>query len=312
MSSYILKRLLSLIPILLFTSFLVFGLVRLTPGDPALIMVGGRRTSEETLAAIRQKYGFDQNVLTQYLRWAGNALRGDMGESYRLKQQVSGLIGERLGITLKLILFSAVLSILIALPLGILAAVYKNTWIDYLASLIALLGLSSPVYFSGIILILIFAYTLGWFPALGAGKGFWDQLHHLVLPASALALNMASLTSRMTRSSMLDVLNNDYIRTAKAKGVAFSKVVLRHGFRNALIPVITVAALQLGFLFVGSVLVEFTFGLGGLGSLITDAIQNRDYPVVQGTTLFLVIVFVLLNLLTDMLYAVIDPRIRYS
>jgi peptide/nickel transport system permease protein len=312
MSSYVLKRLLSLLPILLFTSFLVFGLVRLTPGDPALIMVGGRRTSEETLAAIREKYGFDQNVFTQYVRWAGNALRGDMGESYRLKQQVSGLIAERLNITLKLIVFSAVLSLLIALPLGILAAVYKNTWVDYVASLIALLGLSSPVYFSGIILILIFAYALGWFPALGVGKGFWDGLHHLVLPATALALNMASLTSRMTRSSMLDVLTNDYIRTAKAKGVAFRNVVLRHGFRNALIPVITVAALQLGFLFVGSVLVEYTFGLGGLGSLITDAIQNRDYPVVQGTTLFLVVVFVLLNLLTDLLYALIDPRIRYS
>jgi peptide/nickel transport system permease protein len=275
-------------------------------------MVGGRRTSPETLAAIREKYGFDQNVFAQYTRWAGNALRGDLGESYRLKQQVSGLIATRLNITLKLILFSAVLSLLIAIPLGILAAVYKNTWVDYLSSLIALLGLSSPVYFSGIILILIFAYTLGWFPALGVGKGFWGQIYHLVLPASALALNMAALTSRMTRSSMLDVLNNDYIRTAKAKGVGFTKVVLRHGFRNALIPVITVAALQLGFLFVGSVLVEFTFGLGGLGSLITDAIQNRDYPVVQGTTLFLVVVFVLLNLLTDMLYAVIDPRIRYS
>lgn len=312
MPSYVLKRLLSLIPILIFTSFVVFGLVRLTPGDPALIMVGGRRTSEETLAAIREKYGFDQNVFAQYTRWAGNALRGDLGESYRLKQQVSGLIAQRLNITLKLIFFAAVLSLLIAIPLGILAAVYKNTWIDYVASLIALLGLSSPVYFSGIILILIFAYTLGWFPALGVGKGFWGQIYHLILPASALALNMAALTSRMTRSSMLDVLNNDYIRTAKAKGVGFTRVVLRHGFRNALIPVITVAALQLGFLFVGSVLVEFTFGLGGLGSLITDAIQNRDYPVVQGTTLFLVIVFVLLNLVTDMLYAVIDPRIRYS
>jgi peptide/nickel transport system permease protein len=312
MTNYVIKRLLSLIPILLFTSFVVFSLVRLTPGDPALIMVGGRRTSEETLAAIRQKYGFDQNVFTQYARWAGNAVRGDIGESYRLKQSVSGLILERLNITLKLIVVSVILSLIIAIPLGILAAVYKNTWIDYLASLIALLGLSSPVYFSGIVFILIFAYTLGWFPALGAGKGFWDQLHHLVLPASVLALNMASLTSRMTRSSMLDVLNNDYIRTARAKGVAFSGVVLKHGLRNALIPVITVASLQLGFLFVGSVLVEFTFGLGGLGSLITDAIQNRDYPVVQGATLFLVTVFVLLNLLTDMLYVAIDPRIRYS
>jgi peptide/nickel transport system permease protein len=312
MTSYILKRLFALIPILVFTSFVVSTLVRLTPGDPALIMVGGRRTSPEILQAIRQKYALDKSPLGQYAVWVSNAVRGNLGESFRLKQSVSKLIRERLPITLKLIIFSGLLSLLIALPLGILAAVYKNTWVDYLATLISLLGMSSPVYFSGIIFILLFAYTLGWFPALGAGKGFWDGLYHLVLPSSVLALNMAALTSRMTRSSMLDVFGNDYITVAKAKGLAFRKVVLHHALRNALIPVITVAALQLGFLFVGSVLVEFTFGLGGLGSLITDAIQNRDYPVVQGTTLFLVAVFVLLNLITDLLYVAIDPRIRYS
>ncbi len=312
MTSYILKRLLALIPILIFTSFVVSTLVRLTPGDPALIMVGGRRTSPEILQAIRQKYALDKSPLGQYAVWVSNAVRGNLGESFRLKQNVSDLIRERLPITLQLIAFSAVLSFLIAIPLGILAAVYKNTWVDYLATLISLLGMSTPVYFSGIVFILIFAYTLGWFPALGAGKGFWDSLYHLVLPSSVLALNMSALTSRMTRSAMLDVFGNDYITVAKAKGLAFRRVVLRHAFRNALIPVITVAALQLGFLFVGGVLVEFTFGLGGLGSLITDAIQNRDYPVVQGTTLFLVLVFVLLNLVTDLLYVAIDPRIRYS
>jgi peptide/nickel transport system permease protein len=312
MTNYILKRLLALIPILIFTSFVVSTLVRLTPGDPALIMVGGKRTSPETLQAIRQQYALDKSILGQYVFWAGNAIQGNLGESFRLKQKVSDLIKERLPITLQLIVFSGVLSLLIAIPLGILAAVYKNSWVDYLASLISLLGMSSPVYFSGIVFILIFAYTLGWFPALGAGKGLWDRLYHLALPASVLALNMAALTSRMTRSSMLDVFGNDYITVAKAKGLSWNKVVLRHAFRNALIPIITVAALQLGFLFVGSVLVEFTFGLGGLGSLITDSIQNRDYPVVQGTTLFLVTVFVLLNLLTDLLYVAIDPRIRYS
>lgn len=312
MANYIIKRFLALIPILIFTSFVVSTLVRLTPGDPALIMVGGRRTSPEILQAIRQQYALDKSIMGQYIFWAGNAVRGNLGESFRLKQKVSSLIKERLPITLQLIVFSGVLSLLIALPLGILAAVYKNTWVDYLATLISLLGMSSPVYFSGIVFILIFAYTLGWFPALGAGKGFWGGLYHLVLPASVLALNMAALTSRMTRSAMLDVFGNDYITVARAKGLAFSRVVLRHAFRNALIPIITVATLQLGFLFVGSVLVEFTFGLGGLGSLITDAIQNRDYPLVQGTTLFLVTVFVLLNLVTDLLYVAIDPRIRYA
>ena len=312
MSGYILRRLLAVIPILLFTSFVVSAMVRLTPGDPALIMVGGRRTTPETLTAIRQKYALDKDPLTQYVLWAGGALRGDLGESYRLKQAVSGLILERLPITLKLIGLSVFISLLLAIPLGVLAAVYKNTWVDYAASFVALIGLSSPVYFSGIVFILIFAYTLGWFPALGVGDGFWDQLKHLVLPSSVLALNMMALTSRMTRSSMLDVIANDYITVARAKGLAYYRVVVHHALRNALIPVVTVAALQLGFLFAGTVLVEFTFGLGGLGSLITDAIQNRDYPVIQGATLFLVVIFVLLNLVTDLLYVLIDPRIRYQ
>ena len=312
MSGYIFRRLLAVIPILVFTSFVVSAMVRLTPGDPALIMVGGRRTTPETLTAIRQKYALDKDPLSQYGLWAAKAIRGDLGESYRLKQDVSGLILERLPITLKLIGLSVVISLLLAIPLGVLAAVYKNTWIDYAASFVALLGLSSPVYFSGIVFILVFAYTLGWFPALGAGRGFWDQLYHLVLPSSVLALNMMALTSRMTRSSMLDVIANDYITVARAKGLAYYRVVVHHALRNALIPVVTVAALQLGFLFAGTVLVEFTFGLGGLGSLITDAIQNRDYPVIQGATLFLVTIFVLLNLVTDLLYAFIDPRIRYQ
>ena len=312
MSQYIFNRLLALIPILLFTSFVTFELVRLTPGDPALIMVGGRRTTPEILQNIRQKYGLDRDPLSQYVFWLGNVVRGDLGESFRLKQSVAGLIAARLPLTLKLIGLSVFLSLLLALPLGVLAAVYKNSWIDYLASLIGLIGVSSPVFFSGIVGILIFAYWLGWLPALGAGKGWRDELYHLILPAGVLALSMLALTARMTRSAMLEVLGSDYITVARAKGMRYRDVIIHHALRNALIPVITVASLQLGFLFVGSVLVEFTFGLGGLGSLITDAIQNRDYPVVQGTTLLLVTIFVLLNLVTDLLYAVIDPRIRYN
>jgi ABC-type dipeptide/oligopeptide/nickel transport system permease component len=195
--------------------------------------------------------------------------------------------------------------------LGVFSALYQNSWIDYVASLICLIGVSSPVFFSGIIGILVFAYWLGWLPALGAGDGFWDQLYHLILPASVLALSMLALTARMTRSAMLEVLRSEYITVARAKGLAQRSVIINHALRNALIPVLTVASLQLGFLFVGTVLVEYTFGLGGLGSLITDAIQNRDYPLIQGCVLVLVTIYVLLNLVTDLLYGVIDPRIRY-
>jgi peptide/nickel transport system permease protein len=312
MAHYITRRLLTLIPILIFTSFVTFELVRLTPGDPALILVGGRRTSPEVLQAIRHQYGLDRDPISQYIYWCGKLLHGDLGESFRHKQSVSGLIRARLPLTAKLVGLSMTLSLLLALPLGVLSALHKNSWIDYLASLIALVGISSPVYFTGLVGMLTFGYWLRWLPTLGAGKGFGDELYHLILPASVLAFSLLALIARMTRAAMLDVLNSDYIRTARAKGLPNHLLVVRHALRNALIPVVTVASLQLGFLFVGAVLVEFTFGLGGLGSLITDAIQNRDYPVVQGTTLFLVIVFVLLNLLTDLSYTILDPRIRYG
>ena len=312
MSTYIVRRLLALIPILLFTSFVTFEMVRLTPGDPALIMVGGKRTSPETLQAIRSKYNLDKDPITQYVLWVKNVLQGNLGESFRLKQQVSDLILARFPLTLKLIVLSTLLSLIVALPMGVLSALYQNSWIDYLASLITLIGVSSPVFFSGIIGILVFGYWLGWLPALGAGKGFWDELYHLILPSSVLALSMLALTARMTRSAMLEVLQSEYITVARAKGLSQRAVILSHAVRYAMIPVLTVASLQLGFLFVGTVLVEYTFGLGGLGSLITDAIQNRDYPLVQGCVLVLVVMYVLLNLVTDLLYGVIDPRIRFE
>jgi len=311
MLRYVLKRLLALIPILVFVSFVTFGMVRLTPGDPALIMSGGRQVSAEVLQNIRSQYHLDQDPITQYFYWAGNALQGDLGQSFRLKQGVSGLIRDRLPITIKLIFLSTIISLVVAIPLGILAALFKNSWIDYLSSLLVLAGVSSPVFFTGIIGVLIFSYWLGWLPALGSGKGFWDQIHHLILPAIALALSTMALTTRMTRSALLEVLSSDYIEAARAKGLPERTIVLKHALRNALIPVVTVSNLQVGFLIVGSVLVEYTFGLGGLGSLITDAIQNSDYPVIQGTVLLLVVLFVLLNLITDLLYAWIDPRIRY-
>jgi peptide/nickel transport system permease protein len=309
MLRYTLKRLLALIPILLFVSFVTFGLVRLAPGDPALIMVGGKKVSPETLAAIREKYGLLGDPISEYLKWAGNALGGNLGESFRLKQPVIDLIVDRLEITLWLVIMATVISIVVAIPLGIISALRKNSFADYTSSFVALIGVSSPVFFTTIVGVLVFAYWLGWLPAFGAGKGFADQIYHLILPATALALGMIALTSRMTRSAMLEALSSDYIEAVRAKGMPERIVVMKHAFRNALIPVLTVTSLQVGFLLVGTVLVEYTLGLGGLGSLITDAIQNRDYPVIQGTVLFLTVAFVLINLVTDLLYAWIDPRV---
>ena len=309
MLRYTLKRLLAFIPILLFVSFVTFGMVRLAPGDPALIMVGGKRVSAETLASIREKYGLLGDPASEYVKWVGKAVQGDLGESFRQKQPVTDMILDRLPITLWLVIMATVIAVVVAIPLGIISALRKNSFVDYASSFTALVGVSSPVFFTTIVGVIVFAYWLEWLPAFGAGKGFADQLYHLILPATALALGMIALTSRMTRSAMLEALSSDYIEAVRAKGMPERIVVLKHAFRNALIPVLTVTSLQVGFLLVGTVLVEYTLGLGGLGSLITDAIQNRDYPVIQGTVLFLTVAFVLINLVTDLLYAWIDPRV---
>jgi peptide/nickel transport system permease protein len=204
------------------------------------------------------------------------------------------------------------LSLLIAVPLGILAAVHRNTWVDVGATMFAVLVASSPVFFTGILLILIFSFRLGWLPALGAGEGGLDELRHLFLPALTLGLSLAAITTRITRSSMVEALTQDYIETARAKGLPSRSVILKHAFRNALVPVVTVSGLLFGYLTAGTVLVEHTFGLGGLGSLIIDAVQVRDYPVVQGATVFIAGVFILINLMVDVLYGIIDPRVRFG
>jgi peptide/nickel transport system permease protein len=208
--------------------------------------------------------------------------------------------------------FSFLLALVIALPLGILAAVHRNTWIDTGATMFAVLVASSPVFFTGILLILVFSYKLGWLPALGAGEGGLGTIKHLFLPALTLGISLAAITTRITRSSMVEALTQDYIETARAKGLPAGMVILKHAFRNALIPIVTVFGLLFGFLIVGTVLVEHTFGLGGLGSLLIDAVQVRDYPVVQGATIFIAGLFIVINLLVDVLYAVIDPRVRFS
>jgi peptide/nickel transport system permease protein len=287
-------------------------MVRFVPGDPARIMVGGQRISEANLANIRKAYRLDQPLLTQYQLWVGDLLQGNLGRSYRQRTEVSTLILERLPLTAKLSSFSFLLAMAIAVPLGILAAVYRGSWVDVGATIFAVLVASSPIFFTGILLILIFSYWLGWLPALGAGDGGIDTVVHLFLPALTLGLSLAALATRITRSSMVEALTQDYIETARAKGLPTRAIILKHAFRNALVPIVTVFGLLFGFLIVGTVLVEHTFGLGGLGSLLIDAVQVRDYPVVQGATVFIAGLFIVINLIVDILYALIDPRVRYG
>lgn len=313
MAGYAARRVLAAIPVLLFVSFVTFALVRLAPGDPVLIVLGGKRISPQLIEQLRLQFGLTGDPISQYLAWIGRVLQGDLGQSYKLKQDVSDLILARLPVTFELILFSVLLAVAVAIPLGVYQAYRRDTRGDYAGSLFALIAVSSPVYFTAILGVLVFAVGLGVLPAFGrGGPDLLDQARHLLLPAVTLALGMIALTSRMTRSAMIEVLSSDFIEAARAKGLPERTVVVKHGLRNALIPVITVTSLQIGFLLVGTVLVESTLGLGGLGSLITDSIQNRDYPVIQASVLFLAVAFVLLNLVTDLLYAVIDPRIRYA
>lgn len=312
MTRMIVTRLLTLIPLMFVITSIVFFMVRFVPGDPAKIMVGGQRISEKNLANIRTAYRLDQPLLTQYRLWVGDLLTGNLGRSYRQRTDVTQLIIERLPLTAKLAGFSFLLSLVIAVPLGVLAAVYRNTWIDVSATVFAVLVASSPVFFTGIILLLIFSFRLGWLPSLGAGEGGWDEVMHLLLPSLTLGLSLAAITTRITRSSMVEALTQDYIETARAKGLPSRTVILKHALRNALVPIITVSGLLFGFLIVGTVLVEHTFGLGGLGSLLIDAVQVRDYPVVQGATVFIAATFIVINLLVDVLYGVIDPRVRFS
>jgi peptide/nickel transport system permease protein len=312
MLRFTVRRIAGLVPVLFFVTFLTFVLIRLTPGDPVLVLIGSRETSETTIAAIREKYGLNDDILTAYAKWVANAAHGNLGESIRFRQDVGAMIAARLPISLLLVSLTMVISTLVAIPLGVLAALRKNTFVDYATSFIALIGNSSSVFFTAILGILVFSFWLRWLPPFGAGSGGLDTLYHMILPAGALAIGQLAFTSRITRSSMIEVLASDFIEAARAKGLPERIIIIKHALRNALVPLLTIASLQFGFLLVGTVLVEYTVGIGGVGSLYTDAIRNRDYPVVQGVTLFMAVAFVLLNLITDLLYGLIDPRLTYD
>ncbi len=312
MARLIASRLLTLLPMMFVITSIVFFMVRFVPGDPARIMAGGQRVSEANLQNIRAQYRLDKPLLTQYGLWVQDLSQGDLGRSFRQRQDVRVLITDRLPITIKLALLSFAISLIISIPLGILAALRPNSAVDLSATVFSLVGASSPVFFTSILLILVFSYKLNIMPALGRGDGGLDTLKHLIMPATALGFSLAAITTRITRSSMIEALSQDYIETARSKGLQGREIVLKHAFRNALIPIITVAGLQFGYLLVGTVLVDYTFGLGGLGALLIDSVQRRDYPVVQGVTIFIAGLFIVINLVVDVLYGVIDPRVRYN
>ena len=296
--------------IVFLASILIFAMVRVTPSDPIASMTKGKRISQETREALVRQFHLDKSVPEQYVIWITGALRGDLGNSYTKKQPVTDIIAGRLPTTMQIVLMSAVLAIALSIPIGIICAVKMNTLIDRLLSTLTLILVASPVFLTAIVLMLVFALNLRWFPSFGAGKSFAENLYYLFLPSLALSLSMVALIARITRSNMIEQLNAPYATTAVAKGIPYRKVVLKHCFKNTVIPVVTVASLQIGTMSVGAVLVENVFALGGIGDVLISAIKASDYPVVQGITLLLVTVFALINLLVDILYAVIDPRIR--
>ena len=308
--SFAVKRFLFLIPILLVVSALIFFLIRLTPSDPLASITGGRKISDETRTAIRAQYHLDRSLPAQYLTWIGNVARGNLGDSFKYRQPVSSLLQARFPNTIQLVLMSALFAIILAIPAGIWSAIKKDTAIDRVISSLMVFCVSSPVFLNAILLMLIFALKLRWFPAFGTGRGFSQNLYYLCLPAFALSLNMVALLGRIVRDRMIGELKSGYATALTAKGTPFRRIVVTHCLRNSLIPVITVGGIQIGSMIVGAVLVENVFALGGIGALLIEGIQGADYPVVQSIMLILVTLFLLLNLAVDLIYVIIDPRIR--
>lgn len=312
MMKFLAKRLVQLLPTLFFVSVIIFGLQQLLPGDPALAMAGEER-DPAVLEQIRKQYRLDRPLPEQYLHWIGGVLTGNLGESMRLKEPVLTLIAQKFPVTLQLALMAIVISLAVGVTAGIVSAVYKNTRLDYTVNVLALTGISTPNFWLGIMLIFFFSVYLGWLPASGyvsPFEDFWQSMKTTILPAFVLGNSFAAVLMRHTRSAMLQAMTSDYVRTARAKGLAERVVVLKHAMRNALTPVITLGALELGTLLSGAVLTEQVFSIPGFGKLIVDSVFNRDYAVVQGVTLVTATTYILLNLAADIAYILVNPRLR--
>jgi peptide/nickel transport system permease protein len=313
MLEYLAKRIATLVPTLIFVSMLIFGLQQLLPGDPALILAGEEQ-DPAVVAHLRKTMHLDEPLPLRYAYWIGGVLRGDLGESVRMQLPVRDLIAQKLPVTVQLALMAFTVALFIGIPAGIVAAVWRGTVWDTAANAFALWGLSTPNFWLGILLILLFSVELGWLPASGYVSPFEDlgaNLAAMAMPAFVLGNAIAAVLMRHTRSAMLQVMNTDYVRTARAKGLRESAVVLKHALRNALTPVITLGALELGTLLSGAVLTEQVFTIPGFGKLIVDSVFNRDYAVVQGVVLVTATTYIVLNLLADLAYFLANPRLRH-
>ncbi|EBI3944937.1 glutathione ABC transporter permease GsiC [Salmonella enterica] len=306
MLNYVLKRLLGLIPTLLIVAVLVFLFVHLLPGDPARLIVGPEADAQ-VIALVRQQLGLDQPLHVQFWHYITHVLQGDFGTSMVSRRPVSEEIASRFLPTLWLTITSMIWAVLFGMAIGIAAAVWRNRWPDRVGMTLAVTGISFPAFALGMLLMQIFSVDLGWLPTVGA-----DSWQHYILPSLTLGAAVASVMARFTRSSFVDVLSEDYMRTARAKGVSETWVVLKHGLRNAMIPVVTMMGLQFGFLLGGSIVVEKVFNWPGLGRLLVDSVDMRDYPVIQAEVLLFSLEFILINLVVDVLYAAINPAIRYK
>lgn len=334
MAKYILKRILMLIPVLLGVSIIIFGIMRVFSPDPAPIVLGQHAT-QEAMSEWREANGLDKPIVVQYVNYMKGVLTGDFGNSYYTKTPVAKEIFSRFPATVELAICAIIIATIFGILLGVISAVKKNSWVDHISMVTALIGVSIPIFWLGILLIIIFAGNLGWLPAQGRietllrpanHNGFYlidsliegnmesfvSSLKHLVLPSVALAMYSMAIIARMTRSTMLDTLSQDYIRTARAKGIKEGQVIKKHALANALIPIVTVIGIQLGYLMGGAVLTESVFAWPGIGKYTVEAILKSDFPVVQGVVLLIAFIFVVMNLIVDIIYVFLDPRIKYS
>ncbi|MCO5178157.1 MAG: ABC transporter permease [Thermomicrobiales bacterium] len=316
MVRYIAQRLVSLIPVLIGISLVTFFLIRLVPGDVVDLMLGNETTIDEgRRQELRKVFGLDEPIYVQYVNWAGDVIRGDLGTSLRTGQSVRGEIFSKMPVTIELTIFSVIIALVIAIPAGIIAAVKVGSAAEAAAQGVSLLGLSLPNFWLGTLLILVTSRYFHWFPAANYVSFVddpWKNIQIFILPAISLGAALAAITMRMMRSSLLEVLRREYITTARAKGLSNKTVISRHAIRNAMIPVITVVGIQIGRLLGGAIIIEELFNLPGMGRLAIDAIEQRDYPMIQGVVMVTTIAFVLINLAVDIFYSYIDPRIRYS
>jgi ABC-type dipeptide/oligopeptide/nickel transport system permease component len=303
---YLLRRVLLTVPVLIGVATLVFSMIHLVPGDPAQAMLGDGAAPQD-VAELRKSLGLDQPLLTQYAAFMGQAVRGDLGKSFRTGQPVTAMIAERVPATAELALAAMLVAVATAIPLGVIAAVWRGTPVDYGAMTFALAGVSIPNFWLGPLLAIVFAVELGWLPVSGRGT-----LAHLVLPAVSLGLALAAILARMTRASLLDELEELYVRAARARGVSRTAAVTAHALRNSMIPLLTIIALQFGAVLTGAVITETIFAWPGIGRLLIQSIGFRDYPLVQGCILLIAVTYVTVNLVTDLLYGVLDPRIRFD